>query len=92
MEAVLAVADLEKKDVNFELIKVEGKVGGKLEDSQLIRGIIIDKVYLRLDDERLTPADFVMLHLLLGSMVIAQWYVIFFARNLLHILTNSLRI
>ena len=50
MEAVLAVADLEKKDVNFELIKVEGKVGGKLEDSQLIRGIIIDKVYLRLDD------------------------------------------
>jgi len=43
VEAVLAVADLEKKDVNFELIKVEGKVGGKLEDSQLIRGIIIDK-------------------------------------------------
>jgi len=29
--------------VNFELIKVEGKVGGKLEDSVLIRGIIVDK-------------------------------------------------
>lgn len=27
VNAVLSVADLEKKDVNFELIKVEGKVG-----------------------------------------------------------------
>lgn len=26
VDAVLAVADLEHKDVNFELIKVEGKV------------------------------------------------------------------
>eukprot|EP00047_Mylnosiga_fluctuans_P000226 m.188743 g.188743 ORF g.188743 m.188743 type:complete len:542 (+) comp10032_c0_seq1:108-1733(+) len=43
VEAILAVADFEKRDVNFELIKVEGKVGGKLEDTQLIRGIIIDK-------------------------------------------------
>jgi len=29
--------------VNFELIKVEGKVGGKLEDTALIHGIIVDK-------------------------------------------------
>lgn len=43
VDAVLSVADLDKKDVNFELIKVEGKVGGKLEDTQLVRGIIIDK-------------------------------------------------
>ena len=41
--AVLSVADLETKDVNFELIKVEGKVGGRLEDSVLVKGIIIDK-------------------------------------------------
>ncbi len=43
VDAVLAVADLERKDVNFDLIKVEGKVGGKLEDSCLIHGIVIDK-------------------------------------------------
>merc|ERR1711939_1289794 len=43
VDAVLAAADLERKDVNFELIKVEGKVGGKLEDTRLVRGIVIDK-------------------------------------------------
>eukprot|EP00933_Yihiella_yeosuensis_P046065 TRINITY_DN41533_c0_g1_i1.p1 TRINITY_DN41533_c0_g1~~TRINITY_DN41533_c0_g1_i1.p1 ORF type:complete len:578 (+),score=165.57 TRINITY_DN41533_c0_g1_i1:132-1736(+) len=43
VEAVLSVADLEHKDVNFDLIKVEGKVGGKLEDTQLIQGIVVDK-------------------------------------------------
>jgi len=43
VDAVLAVADLERKDVNFELIKVEGKVGGKLEDTCLVHGIVLDK-------------------------------------------------
>ncbi|KAJ1392862.1 TCP-1-like chaperonin intermediate domain superfamily [Sesbania bispinosa] len=43
VKAVLAVADLERKDVNLDLIKVEGKVGGKLEDTELIYGIVIDK-------------------------------------------------
>merc|ERR1719183_933647 len=43
VDAVLAVADLDRKDVNFELIKVEGKVGGKLEDTRLVHGIVIDK-------------------------------------------------
>lgn len=43
VKAVLAVADLERKDVNLDLIKVEGKVGGKLEDTELIHGIIVDK-------------------------------------------------
>ncbi|XP_050303553.1 T-complex protein 1 subunit epsilon [Anthonomus grandis grandis] len=43
VDAVLAVADLEQKDVNFELIKVEGKVGGKLEDTMLVKGVVIDK-------------------------------------------------
>ncbi|XP_053324016.1 T-complex protein 1 subunit epsilon [Spea bombifrons] len=43
VNAVLTVADMERKDVDFELIKVEGKAGGKLEDTQLIKGVIVDK-------------------------------------------------
>lgn len=43
VEAVVAVADLEHKDVNFEHIKLEGKVGGKLEDTILVRGIVLEK-------------------------------------------------
>ena len=43
VNAVMAVADLKKRDVNFELIKVEGKVGGRLEDTVLVRGVVIDK-------------------------------------------------
>merc|ERR1719343_320650 len=43
VDAVTSVAVLERQDVNFDLIKVEGKVGGKLEDTALIRGIIVDK-------------------------------------------------
>lgn len=43
VEAVLSVADMDRKDVNFDLIKVEGKVGGKLEETELIKGIVIDK-------------------------------------------------
>lgn len=43
VDAVLAVADLERKDVNFDLIKLESKVGGRLEDTCLVRGIVLDK-------------------------------------------------
>lgn len=43
VDAVLSVADLERKDVDFELIKVDGKVGGALEDSLLVQGVIVDK-------------------------------------------------
>ncbi|KAN0068348.1 Chaperonin Cpn60/TCP-1 family [Elaphomyces granulatus] len=43
VDAVLSVADLERKDVDFELIKVDGKVGGTLEDSLLVKGVIVDK-------------------------------------------------
>jgi len=43
VNAVLTVADIERKDVNFELIKVETKVGGKMEDSMLVKGVIVDK-------------------------------------------------
>jgi T-complex protein 1 subunit epsilon len=43
VNAVLSVADLARKDVNFDLIKVQGKAGGKMEDTELIRGIVLDK-------------------------------------------------
>lgn len=43
VDAVLSVADLERKDVDFELIKVDGKVGGSLQDSKLVYGVVVDK-------------------------------------------------
>ena len=43
VNAVMAVADMEQRDVNVELIKVEGKVGGRLEDTMLVKGVVIDK-------------------------------------------------
>ena len=43
VDAVLTVADLTRKDVDFELIKVDGKVGGSLEDTSLVKGVVVDK-------------------------------------------------
>jgi len=45
VQAVLKVAVIEegRRDVNFDLIKMEGKPGGSLGDTQLIEGIVIDK-------------------------------------------------
>nr|KAF6354495.1 chaperonin containing TCP1 subunit 5 [Myotis myotis] len=43
VDAILTVADMQRRDVDFELIKVEGKVGGRLEDTKLIKGVIVDK-------------------------------------------------
>eukprot|EP01119_Soliformovum_irregulare_P005563 TRINITY_DN17304_c0_g1_i1.p1 TRINITY_DN17304_c0_g1~~TRINITY_DN17304_c0_g1_i1.p1 ORF type:complete len:557 (-),score=203.22 TRINITY_DN17304_c0_g1_i1:25-1476(-) len=43
VQAVLAVADKERRDVNLDLIKMEGKVGASLEDTQLIHGIMLGK-------------------------------------------------
>ena len=43
VDAVLMVADMERKDVNFEYIKVEAKTGSCIEDTILVEGIIIDK-------------------------------------------------
>lgn len=43
VNAVISVADLAKQYVNFELIKVMGKEGGKLEDIMLVHGVVIDK-------------------------------------------------
>lgn len=37
VEAVLDVADLDRRDVNLELIKVEGKPGGTLEETRLVQ-------------------------------------------------------
>ena len=43
VDAVLQVADLERKDVNFELIKLAGMTGSSIEETQLIEGLLIDK-------------------------------------------------
>ena len=43
VDAVLSVLDKERNDVNFELIKIQGKVGGSIEDTTLIHGIVLDK-------------------------------------------------
>ena len=43
VNAIMAVADQSRKDVNFDMIKVVGKAGGSLEDTQLIEGILLDK-------------------------------------------------
>ena len=39
VSAVLAVADLERRDVNFELIKMVTKTGGSIEDTKFVNGI-----------------------------------------------------
>jgi T-complex protein 1 subunit epsilon len=43
VKSVLHVADLERKDVNFDLIKICAKAGGAIEDSEFIEGIVLDK-------------------------------------------------
>ena len=43
VDAILSVADLERRDVDFELIKVDGKVGGELNDTMLVKGVVVDK-------------------------------------------------
>ncbi|AAS53789.1 AFR418Wp [Eremothecium gossypii ATCC 10895] len=43
VDAVMAVVDEGRKDVDFDLIKLEGRVGGSLGDSALIHGVVLDK-------------------------------------------------
>ncbi|KAJ1554074.1 T-complex protein 1 subunit epsilon, partial [Cladochytrium tenue] len=43
VDAVLSVADLDRKDVDFELIKIDGKMGGSLQDTKLVYGVVVDK-------------------------------------------------
>ena len=45
VKAVLHVADMERKDVNFDLIKIVQKAGGSIEDSAFIEGIVLDKEF-----------------------------------------------
>jgi T-complex protein 1 subunit epsilon len=45
VKAVLTIADLERKDVNLDLIKIQEKTGGSTEDTVLIEGILIDKEF-----------------------------------------------
>jgi len=43
VDAVLSVAKPGTNDVNFDMIKMEGKPGGRLEETELIKGIVVDK-------------------------------------------------
>lgn len=43
VQAVVSVADLERRDVNLELVRVDGKIGGQLEDAKLVDGLVLDK-------------------------------------------------
>ena len=45
VNAISSVYDHERKDVNFELIKVIGKVGGSIEDTMMVNGIVLDKEF-----------------------------------------------
>lgn len=43
VDAILSVADMNRRDVDFELIKIETKTGGQMEDTMLVKGVIVDK-------------------------------------------------
>jgi len=43
VDAIHSVIDKERNDVNFDLIKIQGKVGGSIEDTHLVQGIVLDK-------------------------------------------------
>ncbi|KAI4546272.1 hypothetical protein MG293_002827 [Ovis ammon polii] len=48
VNAILTVADMQLRDIDFQLIKVEGKVGEWLKDTKLIKGLIMDKDFSHL--------------------------------------------
>ena len=43
VRAMLHVADIERRDVNFDIIKIIAKAESAIEDSYLTEGIVIDK-------------------------------------------------
>mmetsp|Transcript_19499 Transcript_19499/g.40093 ORF Transcript_19499/g.40093 Transcript_19499/m.40093 type:complete len:554 (+) Transcript_19499:128-1789(+) len=45
VQAILDVADLERHDVNFDMIRMEGKTGGSLKDTKLVNGLVLDKEF-----------------------------------------------
>lgn len=44
-EAVLSVADVDRRDVDFDLINIEGKVGKDVSDTRLVKGVVINKEF-----------------------------------------------
>lgn len=58
VNAVFAVLDPEARDVNFELIKIEGKVGGRLEDTILVHGVVVDKDFSHPQMPKVNGYDF----------------------------------
>ena len=61
VDAVLSVADLENNDVNFDMIKMEGKPGGRLEETELVRGIVIDKEFSHPQSKQLQCTTLIIL-------------------------------
>lgn len=45
VKSVFSVADFERNDVDFELIKIQSKIGGDLSDSFLVNGVLIEKEF-----------------------------------------------
>ncbi|CAJ1908338.1 unnamed protein product [Cylindrotheca closterium] len=45
VQAVMNVADLDRNDVNFDMIRMEGKTGGSLKDTALVNGLVLDKEF-----------------------------------------------
>ena len=45
VQAILDVADLDRHDVNFDMIRMEGKTGGSLNDTKLVNGLVLDKEF-----------------------------------------------
>ncbi|ELP92684.1 T-complex protein 1 subunit epsilon, putative [Entamoeba invadens IP1] len=44
-DAVLAVYDKERNDVNMDLIKLQTKAGGQMEDTELVQGLMLEKEF-----------------------------------------------
>jgi T-complex protein 1 subunit epsilon len=62
VNAILNVADMERRDVNFELIKVQGKVGGRLEDTLLVKGVVIDKTFSHPQMPKVSFDNYILVH------------------------------
>ncbi|KAI4291555.1 T-complex protein 1 subunit epsilon [Pancytospora philotis] len=45
VDAVLAVADMERRDVDLDLISIQSRVGASLASTRLIRGIVLSKPF-----------------------------------------------
>jgi T-complex protein 1 subunit epsilon len=72
VDAVLSVADLENHDVNFDMIKMEGKPGGRLEETELISGIVIDKEFSHPQmPKEIKDAKMCKLNVVIDSLIIS---------------------